>query len=678
MATDADLRYYLFRPCKTMQELHDWCVIYLGIDFPQIVVHPDSNSSPLGLLWEIYEKCMSTPGEDEGAARYLGYASRGGYKTLLAATLEVLSLLHLGRDVAHMAAIETQAVKAQSYVKEACRRPYIRDFVVGDNERSIRLVRYYDYRTEHSITSAEYAELTDEKKARHVKWDHSLAADYEEKSRYVKVVICSMTGANSDHVPLFIGDELDVISNPRAFQESKSIPQGRNGMIPVTFYTSSRKSSIGIVQKEIDNATKSGLKVRHWNIIDVTQRCPEKRHLPGLPKLPLFRSEELLHHVDAAGFAAMSDKQKESYSRDPDAFAGCAKCKLYPMCRGTLATKQTGDSPLLFRIADTIEAFSDKDLDYAKAQLLCLRPSQKGKIYSRFDKTRHVKTPAEAYELVFGEPPPDSMGGQMMTKVQLTAAIVERELSWSGGMDFGDTHEFACPVGFRDGRRAFLMRCPGGAQLEPDQQIAICEPIKALVPDIYPDPSNPGMIRMFKRHGFGMKRWKKNAGSVAAGISTVQAMLSPILDPEPLFYIVVDVDSDPEMDATISQLEDYSWKLDAMGNPTGQPNKVNDDRPDAVRYWLMNVFGNGSNLVTATDTDDAAVGIAAMAPPTIGNAQANFMQEMVANLTGGGTQQGFKIEAPNGSGFQSYYAESGETAKATAKGKRGSLVWSIG
>jgi len=677
-------RYFLFRQCRSQQELHDWIVAFIGIDFPDCTVDPDSNSNPMALLWEIYSKALSPPGEDEGAFRILAYANRTGYKTLVAGVLEVLSLFHLGRDFAHMAAVEGQAQKAQSYVKEANRRPYLRDFVVLDNERQVRIARYYNPKTEHSLTVGEYERLSDDAKAQHGLILH----DYDEKARYGKVVICTMAGSNSEHVPFFIADELDVVSNPAAFAEAKSIPAARDGMIPITFYLSTRKSSIGLVQKEIDKASQSGLQIRHWNVIDLTKRCEPKRHRPDLPRLPLYRNPETLHHVTEAGFGQLTAKQQESYIRDDGAFAGCASCKLYPMCRGNLV-KQTSTSPLLSTIPVTIAVFSDKDLDYAKAQLLCLRPSQKGKIYARFDKSRHVLTPAKAYQKVFGEFPPESLGGAMMTKATLRDQVVARELPWSGGMDFGDAHDFAAPVGFRDGKRAFLMYCPGGSELEPDQQVEACQVFKDLRPDIYPDPSNPGMIRMFKARGFSMRKWSKNAGSVQAGISQVQAMLSPILDSEPHFFIVCDVDEDPGIDIVVDQFQDYSWATNAQGNPTGQPKKEYDDYVDAVRYWLMNVFGKGRGVQpAAADEAEAPTGMAAnAAAETWHDEAARLNAEVVSRTIAAATgvpfepaPRVFKVEAPEGSGFRSYYAEEEPVKpgkRGAAKGRRGNLHWDI-
>ena len=40
------------------------------------------------------------------------------------------------------------------------------------------------------------------------------------------------------------------------------------------------------------------LVVKHWNILDVTQRCPASRHLPLLPKIEVYVSKEDLKTID--------------------------------------------------------------------------------------------------------------------------------------------------------------------------------------------------------------------------------------------------------------------------------------------------------------------------------------------------------------------------------------------
>jgi hypothetical protein len=587
-------RYYLFRPCETQEELHDWIVGYLGLDLPDVTVDPDSNSNPMAMVWEVYKHCLDNNNPDFN--RVLYYACRDGFKTLGTAVLEVLAIFHLGRSVAHMAAIEAQSIKAQEYVKYFFRKPWLRDFVVGDSVEMTKLVRYYNPETKHSLTAGEYAALSKLDKTKHVEIARTLTS-YSERENYIKIIICTMRGANSEHVPLFVIDEVDVVANPAAYEEAQNIPAGRDGMLDLTILTSTRKSSFGAVQDEINRAEKTGLHIRHWNVIDITARCEPARHRPDLPRLPLYVNRDELRHTDPRGYAQLSDREKQGFTLT-EGFNGCGGCKLFAMCQTRLATHQTGSSPLLKPIHETINKFKKNSLDMAKAQLMCWKPSAEGLIYSRFDRTKHILSPAQAYAKIFGEIHPN----KRLSKAELMELLRERDLSWYGGMDFGYTHPFAYIHGFKDGARGFITHCVSMSDLEPDQQVAAVLPFRSFDPSIYADPENPQMIKVFKKAEFTMQKWKKGKGSVLGGISIVQAKLSPVMGNEPELYFIHDADEDPGMDRLVQMITEYHWKVDAGNKPTNEPTDTNDDEMDALRYLVMNVFHHGGGLRVAPES----------------------------------------------------------------------------
>src|SRR5262245_55157500 len=90
---EAAKRKILFVPCRTKEALHKWIRLFLNLDLPDCIVDPDSNSSPMDMVWECYSKAMNN--DDKGFARVLYYASRDSFKTLGAAILEVLAVVHL-------------------------------------------------------------------------------------------------------------------------------------------------------------------------------------------------------------------------------------------------------------------------------------------------------------------------------------------------------------------------------------------------------------------------------------------------------------------------------------------------------------------------------------------------------------------------------------------------------
>lgn len=689
-------RQLLFRQCESMQELHDWILTFLDIDFPDGIVDPDSNSSPMHFLWEVYDKART--GDDENFRRVVLYASRDSYKTLGVAVLEVLMVLHMNRDVAHMAAIEGQAMKAQEYTKKAFRQPYLRDFVEGDNERMTRIVRFYNRKLGHSLTRSEYTKLAGDQRT---EYQEIVRAhdQYKESARYIKVVICTLRGANSDHVPFFVVDEIDVVANPAAYEEAKSIPTSYLGKLPITVLTSTRKSAIGYVQKEIDNQKKSGVQVRHFNIIDVTQRCPPERHKPHLPKLPLYRNPEDLYHVDEETYNQMPAQQQDKFIKD-EGFAGCLTCKLFVGCRTRLATHQTSNSVLLKSIPETIGKFLDHSVEMAKAQLLCWKPSNVGMIYGRFDRSRHILSPAQAYYKVFGEDHPRAHDKkEPLTKAELMNLLKEREVEWLGGMDFGHTHNFAYVHGFRDGKRCFITHCVGGPGLDPGQQIEVCMPFRDYEPAIFPDTSQPEKYPMFRKAGFKMRKWNKGKGTVHGGIEVVRLKLTPPLGGEPELYFIHDADEDPGMDLLVNRLAEYHWKQDATGGPSNIPNDKDDDECDALRYLVMNKFTPKGGLAgDAVEESTGGLNATFEVHPMdqVGTNLADpddWITQQIALLTGGempaprqrqardpmaGRPQ-MTIETPEGSSY--YASENGDKPKGQSadprKGKKGRLVWDI-
>lgn len=590
---DDILRRALFVPCATKEDLHRWIEIYLGLNFPDTIVDEESNTTPMDIIWEIYEKALAN--DDPDFSRCMAYASRDSFKTLGAAVLEVLAVCHLNRDVAHMAAIKAQAKKAQSYVKKFFRYPYLRDYVISANTERTEIVRYYNDATGDNLTRAQYSELTPVEQL-----------NYREIHRYITIVICSMQGSNSEHVPFFVVDEVDVVpkQNQPAYQEAKSIPAAYEGKEPITLLTSTRKFAFGNVQRELDQASKTGLVVRHWNIIDVTEKCPPSRHLPHEPRIPIYYSRDDFSSISAEEYEALLPEKQEKYTLT-EGYAGCLKkCKLFAMCRGQLATKQRfhpknekGEfterpMPLLKSITFTTNKFRELNLDMAKAQLMCWQASQEGLIYPYLDRQKHLLTPAEMARRITGEKYPDNF-----TRAQLMALLKGRDGRWVAGIDFGFTHNFSIVLFYIDGNRAFVVGCWSQPELDPTEKLDLMErTIKEFEPSIYADPESADMIAFFKKRGYRCKDWSKGAGSVLAGIEIVRYKLHPSIGEPQVFFLK----GDAGVEMLVDRLAMYHWALDAAGNPSNEPddvvgqdeegNNLGDDECDAFRYGIMNVF----------------------------------------------------------------------------------------
>jgi intein/homing endonuclease len=214
-------RDLLFVPCTSKKNLHTWIKVYLGLDLPDCIVcddephNPPSNSSPMDLVWELYSKALD--GTDENFQQVLAYAARGAFKTLSCSILEILSVLHLNRNVAHAAAIESQAAVCGQYIAKYFRRPYLKDYLSSKNKRLIEVTRYIDSNGKN-IPQAEYDNLTPEEQG-----------DYTHKSHWMKIIVCTMGGMNSTHAPFLCVDgdtNILVRSKDPARQRTKTTARG--------------------------------------------------------------------------------------------------------------------------------------------------------------------------------------------------------------------------------------------------------------------------------------------------------------------------------------------------------------------------------------------------------------------------------------------------------------------
>lgn len=639
--TDEDLRKAMFVPCASKGDLHSWIDFYLHLNIPDCVVDEESTASPMDVIWEMYndalvneEKIVTTeviaddledPEEDDDEAepkRLLAYGCRDGFKTLGAAIMEVLCIVHLERSVAHMAAIESQAQKAQRYVKKFFDKRYLRDYVVTKNERRCEFVHFMNPETGDHITQAQWDELLPIQRDGLVK-----------KENYIQVLVCTMQGTNSEHVPFMVIDEVDVVDNPKAYEEAKYIPAPFEGKHALTLLVSTRKTAFGLVQKEIDKAAKTGLQIRHWNIIDVTRRCSPKRHRPNEPRVDLYRSEEELNHFTEADFRLLDPKTQEKYVQQKGAYAGCAKCPLFAMCKGRLATEQKSKSKLLKPITHVIHEFAISSLENAQAQLMSRKPASTGLIYPRLTRELHTLTASEMAKRIVGDDAPS-----FLDKEGLILLLKAQGALFFSGLDWGFTHSFVIVSGAIWGLSFFIFDVISQTGLDPEEKLAVAERIKHWEPTIFADPEAPDQIKLFKKKQFAMRDWKKTPGSVSMGIDIVRMKLRPAIGEPQLFMLA----GDPGCELLFDRLSKYHFKQDSAGNLTEQPDEQDDDEPDACRYVVMNLFIPRGRV---TASDDKAEGTTITegegpppgAQPTVENHLQYFInQHLAQGLQAGG------------------------------------------
>lgn len=559
----------MFKPLNSAQELKDWILLFFGLDMPMGHIDPDSNSSPVEAMWEIYDTIKNNRGEANPG--YIMLSAREGYKTLSSSMLETILMIHFQLTIAHMAAIKEQSAKSISYINYFFSKIEPLLDVSGWVNKS-------QNKTKIEFTSPEGEDV------------------------YIQVVVATMSGANSAHTNLMFIDEIDVVKDPQAYEEAKLIPGFAKGIHPVTVKLSTRKFAFGLMQKEIDNADESGDKILRWNLIDVTARCDESRHKPTLPREDRYVAKSLpLKQISPEDFYDLPPVEQDKYDLVKDAYAGCKSCKLLSVCRTRLAARGTKDTGGLYKpVGAVINTFKKTDADRAEAQLMCWRPSSKGMVYPRFDTTLNTGNMISlefAWEAIIGDPPKKSK----ISENDLLYMMKNLGIEFYAGVDWGYTHDFVIVIFAKlPNGQVWIADCYSQSGLEFSDQLEVAKTYrdKYDVQKWFADQAMPSSIKSFTKNGMKCVKFTKD---VMGGI---EALRSKILNGHGQRLLkVLNIDANQKIKFAFTK---HHFKLDPQGNPTLVPDDTPGvaDQADAMRYVAQNLFPvRGTQKVMSAWTD---------------------------------------------------------------------------
>ena len=244
----------------------------------------------------------------------------------------------------------------------------------------------------------------------------------------------------------------------------------------------------------------------------------------------------------------------------------------------------------------------------------------------------------------------------------LVQLMMQREMKFVAGIDYGYTHNFAVPLMAVDGTRAFVFGAWSQAELDPAQKIELLDSkIKAFDPTIYADTEAPDMNKLLKKKGYRVKDWSKTPGSVIGGIEIVRYKLAPSIGDPELFFLK----GDEGCEFFFKRLSQYHWAVDAAGKPSDIPDDTDDDECDAIRYPIMNLFKVKGRVMAANETEERR--------PTL-----------AAAFNGGGSvPQGIYTPANWAKQVMQEYLQPGTAPGAddnvgeVAKGKKGGFIWDL-
>lgn len=550
---------------QTAEQLRDWIFLFLGIDFPLGHIDPDSNSSPSEWLFDAYKAIENNEGNVKPV--YVVYSSRDSYKTLSCAALEVIAMVHFNLTVAHMAAIESQSKKAVQYINSFLRK----------------IKPYLEY----------HGSSVDAQNTRNV-----TIKNPEGEIAYLTIIICTLAGANSEHTNLMVVDEVDVVRFPQAYEEAKMIPGVLRGRHPLTVMTSTRKFAFGLMQKEIEKANENNHPVLHWNMLDITERCPDDRHRPDLPPVTRYIAKRLpLRNIEPAEYDSFLEEKKSEYDKI-QAHAGCATCHLLSVCKTRLSTRPEKDVGGLYKPIDfTINQFKKINPDMGEAQLLCWKPSSTGLIYARFDSTEGENTLSlnAAWERFTG-----NKTDYNITLTDLIDLFHKKGIPFYIGGDWGFRHAYALIAGavLPSGEFwIFETLAISGLEFEDMIKYALYFRDKYKPKRWFMDTAQPMFIKAFKKRKMPCKEFKKD---IMGGIESIRGQVVDSYNRRRLKVLKT-----TENEFIIKGFGFHHFRMDASGNLTQEPDDEEyADVMDSLRYMGQNLFATKGNIRTGAVTNN--------------------------------------------------------------------------
>jgi hypothetical protein len=554
--TPDQLRQLFFAQCLDRDHLYEWIKLFWGVNLPGKVVSRYSSCNPLDSVWDVYNHCVHLKqGMDT-----LYIAPRGGGKTLGVAIAESALMFHDKRGVVHVGAIEKQSKRAYQYFQ---------NFIAKNKD----------------VLSPLVEKDTIEKTV--------LVVDNEQVS--LECLPCTMAALNGPHEACIVMDELDTLSpeGRLAYKQINGIPVKHRltGAPPVKIGISTRKSSYGLVQQQMDTAEEQGRTVKMWNQIDLMERCDVTRH--GMVEVDIYVNQERMHHVPKDEYDKLADSKKNDYVLHKGT-SGCLKCPLFSVCLGD-AKKQdpkmtAASSTMIATIDDVIKKVRSADADWVMAELMCMKPSVEGIVFKEFDKTRHVVDFNFMWKVLTKEEPTVDIDENAFVR-----EIHRRQIPVYAGIDWGWTAPSTLTVAAVDPEdNVYVLRSFGITKTNDPTFIHM---IKTKyhkyyrVQMYYPDNANGSGIDLMKTAGLPVAKVDKSEN---LGVQVIKRLLNTPGTAETKLHI-----ARGNCDQLIHEMERYHYEKDASGTTIdGKFAAEYDHSIDGLRYMLVAIMGKARFVIS--------------------------------------------------------------------------------
>ena len=560
-------------PLENAEDVRNWMDLFLGLKFPAGVVYPTSTHGPADAIWRIYE--LIKTGKSKEVPQVCLLASRDSYKTLAASAAFVLLMVHFRLQVATAGAIKSQSEKMIQYIGNHFRK--IGPYLTANGWKKI----------------SESKSRTD--------W-----LDDNEGLCFIRVVVATIAGMNSEHVPILGIDEVDVVQDPRALEEGKMIPSVFTNSLgqkiyPLTVYLSTRKFAGGLMEKTLKETTDAGGEILRWNIVDVTERMPIDTDELDQPKVTRYIAKEMpLRNLSEQEFNQLTPDLKHKFEKF-EAYSSIAEHPMLQVIKNYLIDRPQDDFDYLWKpIEATHNNFKQTSDDMAEAQLLCNKPSRKGLVYPNFDNVMNSLSVDEAYSFLSGEP---EKGRNFDELIQY---LKDLGIDFFGSADWGWTDETSLLVCARlPAGNVWIIDMLSSPGLEIDEVCVYIEELtkKYGVQRWFCDSNYPAYIKKVNKiEGVMAKGVDKGKDSVMDGITAVQ---SKVVTAAGKRYLKIIRTNNTER--IFEAFETYKWKTDGKGDPIdGKPEHDKSgvaDIMDSLRYLIYSLYDKAGKLIFAYDLD---------------------------------------------------------------------------
>lgn len=585
---DAVSKVLLFQRLTDKQQLALWLKFFLGVDLADCIVSRFATSSPLDMVWDIYQFCANDGNEEPRDVRYI--AGRSSQKTLSLAALKVLLPLHFKRSVVHLGGTKAQAKRAYTYFKKFVNRPYVRDQLKDEpiQEKTVFVV----------------------------------GGDEIE----VEILSISPMAVQGPHAPVVSLDELAALTPDKikAYDDVSGIPMyTEDGKPWIKFGISSRKGAYTVIEAEYETRTETGTIFNFWTVLENTKQCPDS----------ISGTEPLSYYVNAIENKAVSAKEYETYAEMEktkyervNARKNCFTCPLKAICAGDLK-KQTSTCRTLRPTKAVIQEFKQADLQWFLSQKMSMTPSTEGLVFGKFKKDIFEKTTREIYEIFMGE-----RAERDYSEEELISIMHSKGCKVYAGLDHGHTDPAVVIVIFEDSLgNIFIMHCFAQPGLDPEQ---LRDEVKRLkfkygFTHLYPDTSQPAINELIKKGKFVkvVDDFDKK-GQIENGITLIRQKISPTTGGTKFYGLK------GGCDFFIKEMEKYHNEEDTGGNITDIPADEFNHSIDALRYAAINRWEKGGRVM-GTQEQKQQEETKEVYVNKVQEANQNWLKEQIKNASDG-------------------------------------------